>query len=501
VPAGSGLGVAESLPSPVGVDLSHPQSIHIIGVGGAGMSAIAGVLASMGHRVSGSDLTASSSLERLQDQGLTTVVGHDAANVGSEVELVTRSTAIPDDNAEVEACRRRGLAVLSRADMLAAIAATRSAIAVAGTHGKTTTSSMLALILVEAGMHPSYIIGGDLHETGTGSQWDEGEWFVIEADESDGTFLVLPRHGAIVTNVEPDHIEFWGGFAALRDGFKRFLRETPGPRVVCADDAGAWELVCELEAEPGARPIVSYGTDERSSYVMRAVHRSRAGTTFRLEHDGSDLGEIRLPIGGLHNAYNAAAAVTMALELGAPLAAAQAAMVRFAGVARRFQFRGEAGGVSFIDDYAHLPSEIAAMVSAAADGRWNRVVCVFQPHRYSRIAALWATFADAFAGVDLLVVTDIYASGEAPRPGVSGKLIADAVLDAHPRQRLAYLAQREDVAAFLGRELRPGDLCLTLGAGDLTTLPDEMLARLALRPTAVSHPSPEVDPRSEVDGP
>jgi len=442
----------------------------VVGVGGAGMIAIAGVLASMGHQVSGSDLKPSTALERLRMQGVRVAVGHAGENVG-DADAVAISTAVPAGNPEVVAARERGVPVLRRAEILAAIAATRRPIAVAGTHGKTTTSSMLALILVEAGLRPSFIIGGEVNEIGTGAVWDDGEWFVVEADESDGTFLELGAEVAVVTSVEPDHLEHYGGVDGLYAAFDRFLAEATGARIVCADDARA----LEIGARHGA---VSYGTSAAADYRMTGVVGERTGTRFAVERDGVALGEIALPVPGLHNARNAAAALVTALELGATFAAAARALGRFGGVARRFQFRGEAGGVTFVDDYAHLPTEVSEVLHAAREGNWRRVVCVFQPHRYSRTAALWQDFGDAFADADLLVVTDIYPAGEAPRPGVTGKLIVYAVLDAHPWKRVAYLPRRPELVSYLRRELRPGDLCLTLGAGDLTSLPDELLPTL-----------------------
>ena len=455
----------------VRVDLAAVARVHIIGLGGAAMQAIASVLAAMGKTVSGSDLRESTGLERLRAAGVTVAVGHDAANVPAEVDLVAVSTAIPERNPELREARRRGIPVASRSAAVAAIAAERRAVAVAGTHGKTTTSSMLALILAEAGLRPSFIIGGEVTAMGTGAVWDDGDLFVVEADESDGMFLDLPRHAAVVTNLEPDHLEHWGDFAGLQAAFVEFLAGTPGPAVVCADDPGAAALAEGTHA-------LTYGTDAGARYRMVDLDRSRRGTSFTL-HDGDTvLGTVSLPILGEHNARNACAAVVMALQLGAPFEACREAMARFAGVARRFQHRGEVGGVTFVEDYAHLPTEVAhAALGAARDGGWDRIVCVFQPHRYSRTASLWSTFADAFVGADVLVVTDVYPSGEAPRPGVSGKLIVDAVLGAHPWQRVAYLPHRADVVAFLEHELRPGDLCLTLGAGDITTLPDELMAR------------------------
>ncbi|MCD9622480.1 UDP-N-acetylmuramate--L-alanine ligase [Rhabdothermincola salaria] len=455
------------------IDLSGTRVVHVVGVGGAGMSAIAEVLAAMGHRVSGSDLKESPGLERLRALGIDVTIGHAGDNVPDDADFVAVSTAIPARNTEVRAAEARGVPVVRRAELLAAVAATRRALAVAGTHGKTTTSSMLALVLVEAGERPSFIIGGDVNEIGSGAAWDSGEWFVIEADESDGSGFALPRHGCIVTNVEPDHLEFHGSVEALHAAFASFLAATPGPRVVCADDPVASAL-------GRAHDAVTYGTAADADYRLVDLQSGRGGVRFDLHRRGQLLGEVVLPVPGAHNARNAAAAVTLALELGVDFAPAAAALARFAGVARRFQFRGEAAGVTFVDDYAHLPTEVGAALGAALDGGWSRVVVVFQPHRYSRTEALWPEFADAFEGADAVVITDVYASGEMPRPGISGKLVVDAVLDAHPHRQVAYLPRRRDVVDYLTTRLRPGDLCLTLGAGDLTAAPDEVLDRLAL---------------------
>jgi UDP-N-acetylmuramate--alanine ligase len=467
------------------IDLTVPTSVHVVGVGGAGMSAIATVLAGMGHRVSGSDLKESASLERLRAMGIDVAVGHTPANVSDHISYVTISTAVPAHNVEVRAATERGIPVLRRAEILAAIASTRRTVAVAGTHGKTTTASMLALVLIEAGLQPSFIIGADVNEIGTGAVWDDGELFVVEADESDGTFLELPRQAAIVTNVEPDHLEHYGSVETLVSSFERFVVETDGPVVVCADDLGAAELGARVAAH-------TYGTSPHARWRMTDLETGGTGSSFTLRFEGGDsfegwsLGRLQLPVAGAHNARNACAAAVTGLLLGASFDAARAALARFAGVARRFEHRGEAAGVTFIDDYAHLPTEVAAAIEAARDGDWRRVVCVFQPHRYSRTSALWPDFAHAFDGADLLVVTDVYAAGETPRPGVSGMLVARAALDAHPWRRLAYLPHRADVIRYLTHELKAGDLCLTLGAGDLTSLPDELRAALASRSGAAA---------------
>ncbi len=276
----------------------------------------------------------------------------------------------------------------------------------------------------------------------------------------------------MVTNVEPDHLEHWGGEAGLRDAFDRFVTALPGPAVLCLDDPGSAALVGRA-AQP-----VTYGTDPASAYRIEAVVPAGTGVAFELVHDGERVA-VSLPAApGLHNARNAAAALALAHGLGVSLPAGAAALADFAGVDRRFEVRGEAGGVLFVDSYDHLPAEVAAALDAARVGPWRRVVCCFQPHRFSRTGPLGQTFAHAFEGADLLAVTDIYPAGEAPRPGVTGKLVVDAVLDAHPWRRVAWVPTLDDAVAYLRSVLRPGDLCLTLGAGDLTAVPDRLLAAL-----------------------
>jgi UDP-N-acetylmuramate--alanine ligase len=459
------------------VDIGSLSSVHVVGAGGAGMSAIATILAAMGKRVTGSDLKDSASLQRLPSVGVAVHVGHAADRVG-DVDAVAISTAVGAGNPEVVAARHRGIPVLSRSDLLAAICRTRRTVAVAGTHGKTTTSSMLSLILVEAGLHPSFLVGGDVNEVGGGAVWDAAHPdapFVVEADESDGTFVQLGAADVVVTNLEPDHLDHWGSFDALVAAFDRFVGQAGGIRVVGADDAGT----AALAARTGAHTA---GTAEDADWQIRRPVKGRSGTRFTLAHGGEELVEISLAVPGMHNARNAVVAIAMAAELGAPVEAAARALARYAGVARRWQYRGEADGVTFIDEYSHLPTEVAAALATARDGDWRRVVAVFQPHRFSRTAALWPAFADSFVDADVLVVTDVYPAGEAPRPGVSGKLVVNAVLDAHPTARVAWIPGRRDLAAYLERTLRPGDLCLTLGAGDLTALPDEVLPVLAARP-------------------
>ena len=452
------------------LDLSVPRRVHVVGVGGAGMSAIAEVLAAMGHDVTGSDLKPSAGLERLEALGVAVTVGHAAANLG-QAELLTRSTAVPDRNPECRAAAEAGIPVLSRADVLTAICAQRSTVAVAGTHGKTTTASMLALVLRQAGVRPSFIIGGDVNEVGTGAAWDSGDLLVVEADESDGTFVRLPRSAAVVTNVEPDHLDHHGGYRELLAAFRRFVEETGGPVIVGVDDPDGAHLVASTDA-------VGIGTAEGADWRITDVGEAWEGVRFTLTAPDGDRLPLSLPVPGLHNARNAACAAAISRLLGMPSDPIIEGLGNFGGVARRFEHRGSSGGVEFVDDYAHLPTEVRATIAAASSGSWRRLVAVFQPHRYSRTEALWSDFGNAFEGADRIYVTDVYPAGEAPRPGVSGQLIVDAVERAFPGTDIHYIQRREELVVALADDLVAGDLCLTMGAGDLTSVPDEVRGRL-----------------------
>ena len=447
-------------------DLSIKNRVHVLGIGGAGMSAIAEVLASMGHSVTGSDLKESAGLDRLRALGVQITVGHEASNVG-DAEFVTRSTAVPDHNVECQETLKRGIPLLSRAEILAEICKQKSALVVSGTHGKTTTSSMLALVLRSADMKPSFIIGGDVNEVGTGAVWDDGSIFVVEGDESDGSFLLLPRDYAVVTNVEADHLEHHGGYEALEEAFEKFVEETRGPVVVGIDDEGGKKLA-------SSQNVISLGMDPSAEWRITELEEYWTGVSFNLKDPDNHELLVKLPIPGLHNAKNAACAAVAGIVAGADSNAVVEALERFGGVARRFEHRGQIAGVTFVDDYAHLPTEVSATISAANTGSWSRLISVFQPHRYSRTEALWRTFQDSFQGTDLLFVTDVYASGEKARPGISGALIADAVSLSNPTCEVRYVPHRSDLIEALASELREGDCCLTMGAGDLTSLPDEI---------------------------
>jgi UDP-N-acetylmuramate--alanine ligase len=465
-PEAPGASAGQELP-----ELDRGQlHFHIVGVGGAGMNGIATLLVAMGHVVSGSDLQSSSVLERLDGLGARTFTGHDPSHVDG-ADIVAFSTAVSASNVELAEARRRGVPTLTRAEVLAAICHTRRTLAVSGTHGKTTTTAMLAAVLVEAGFEPGFLIGGDLHGGRGGASWGSGKWFVVEADESDGTFLRLGAEGVIVTNVEADHLDYYGDKAAIAAAFREFVEQAPGARVVCSDDPGGAALARAVAG------VATYGSLEAPDYAISAVELSASGSSFQVSASGRSLGRFQLPVPGLHNVLNATAAIAMAVEVGTEPDDARVALAAYSGVGRRYEFRGQANGVTYIDDYAHNPGKVRATLAAARNGDWERLVAVFQPHRYSRTATLLGDFADAFEGADVVVVTGIYPAGEEPLPGVNGRLVADAISAAHPTRDVRYAETRDELVAMLERVLRPGDLCLTMGAGDLTTLPGDLLER------------------------
>ena len=452
------------------IDLATPKRLHVVGVGGPGMSAIAIVLAEMGHDVSGSDLREKPILDRLRAAGISVQVEHDRSTVHG-VDAVTASSAVPARNIELDEARRQGTLVLSRAGMLAGICAQARSVAVAGTHGKTTTSSMLMLALAEAELRPSFVIGGDVTDMGTGAQWTGGEWLVVEADESDGTHLELPLHGTILTNVEVDHLDHFGSFEGIVASFDAYLGQIPGPKVLCADDA-----VCAVLAE--RHEALTYGLSPDAHFRAVELRPDEGSFRFVVEHLGVRLGVVHLPLRGTHNVQNATGVVAMAMSIGISFDVVAASLARFGGVARRFDIRGHSGGATLVDDYAHLPTEIAAVLSAARQSGddWRRIVAVFQPNRYNRMAELWPAYRDAFVDADLVVLTEIFASGTTPIPGVTGKLVVNAILDAHPRARVVWLPRRSDVIDYLAATLRPGDVSISMGCGDIASLPEEVIA-------------------------
>jgi UDP-N-acetylmuramate--alanine ligase len=448
--------------------------VHFVGIGGAGMSGIARILLARGVPVSGSDARESATSAALRELGATVHIGHDAANV-ADVDTVVVSTAIRDANPEVVEAHRRGLRVLRRAAALAAVMAGRRGVAIAGTHGKTSTTSMLVAAAQESGADPAYAIGGDL-VTGAGADANaadgKGDVFVAEADESDGSFLLLSPYAAVVTNVEADHLDQHGTAEQVAIVFEQFVRriDPDGFLVSCVDDPGA-----RRTAAAAAVRSRTYGEAEGADLRVTELAEDAGGTWWVPVLDGTRLPPVRVPTPGRHMALNAAAALLTGLELGLPASGLTAGIARYGGVRRRFERRGEAGGVRVYDDYAHHPTEVEATLRAArtvaGDGR---VVVAFQPHLYSRTAAFAPDFARALGLADEVVVLDVYGAREDPVPGVTGALVADAV----PGGRASFVPDRAAVPAEVACRARPGDLVLTMGAGDVTALAPEILAAL-----------------------
>jgi len=451
---------------------SFPQPVHFVGIGGAGMSGIAMVLAHLGVRVTGSDLKASRYTRRLEEAGVAVSIGHDAANVG-EAALVVISSAIPERNPELAAARAAGLPVLRRAEMLARIMAMRRGIAVAGTHGKTTTSSMISHVLNQCGMDPTFLVGGELNDIGSNAGVGQGEWLVAEADESDGSLLYLRPEVAIVSNVELDHHSNYGCLDDVREVFRRFVGLLPGHGLLVLVAGSGGE---ELAAHTSARVIVvGIGSGDLQGTVADVSDR---GSTFTVSGDGRELARVELRVPGEHNVLNALTALAALRHAGVDPADAAPHLASFSGAARRFQEIGRHDGVLVVDDYAHHPTEIEVTLRAARQGGHGRVIAVFQPHLYSRTRYLQREFGHALTLADEAIVTDIFPAREEPEPGVTGKLIVDAYLTERPGGPIAYLPRLGDVVRHLTGRVRSGDLVLTLGAGDVFRAGEQLLAAL-----------------------
>lgn len=457
--------------------------VHFIGIGGAGMSAIARVLSEMGQRVSGSDLKASRNTERLRAGGITVHIGHDAKHV-ERAKRVVVSSAIRESNPEYVAAVERGVPILARAEMLGEIARAHRTISVAGTHGKTTTTSMIALALERAGLDPTILIGGELNDIGTNGKCGKGDLLVTEADESDGSLLAISPHWLVITNVELDHPDHYDCYEAVEDVFTRYIAQVPDDGVIIywADPENLRRL-----ATGSAARGVGYGFSDHAVLVAYDVSVEGARPRFQVALGGERLGTVELAVPGEHNVLNALAAIAVGLEAGVAFDDLAGVLRHFGGAERRFQAIGEIAGVTVVDDYAHHPTEVRATLSGAVTGPWDRIVAVFQPHRYSRTRVLGRDFGSAFEAAELVVVTDVYGAGEEPIPGVSGKIVVDALLEESPRRRAAYIPRYADIAPFLARHVRDGDLVLTMGAGDITQLGPELVELLAAeRPAGAS---------------
>lgn len=455
--------------------MSNRTYAHFIGVGGAGMSGIAKVLHDRGVVVTGSDLKESRYSRTLREAGVPVAIGHDVANLG-DPEVVVVSSAIPDSNPEVVEARRRDIPVWPRAKMLARLAGEQRTIAVAGTHGKTTTSSMIATMFAGMGLDPTYLIGGEVTAYGTNAACGDGQYYVVEADESDGSFLYLDPFVSVITNIEADHLDHYGTLDAVEETFERFASHTAseGVVVVCADD----ERALAIAGRSGAR-LLTYGLAGSADVQCSDVEPFGAGHRFTIGVGDRPRIACSIDVPGIHNVVNATAALAVAHALGEDLQGAASALSRFGGVKRRFDSVGEERGVWVVDDYAHHPTEVRATLSAARVAADGRVWVVFQPHRYSRTEALAAEFGAAFTDADRVVLMEVYSAGETPIPGVTGKTVVDEILRSDARSRVAYLPHRSEIPAFIARFARAGDLVLTMGAGDVTSLGEEIVRALS----------------------
>lgn len=444
---------------------SKIRRIHMVGIGGAGMSGIAEVLLNQGYEVSGSDMSDSAVVRHLRDLGAHVAVGHAAENVG-DVQVLVKSTAISDENPELVEARRRNIAIIPRAEMLAELMRLRQGIAIAGTHGKTTTTSLTASIFDTAELDPTVIIGGRLNAYGTNAHLGHGEYLIAEADESDGSFLCLLPIINVVTNVDEDHLDHYKTRQGIDDAFVQFMNNVPfyGLNIVCGDDPGVRALLARVK-----RPVLTYGFAEDN--VLRAVPlECGVRNNFEVWRDGVKLGQVSLPQPGRHNMLNALAAIGAAMEVDISFEKCVEGLNGFGGVGRRFEFKGERGGVTVVDDYGHHPAEIAATLATARQvfpGR--RIVAAFQPHRFSRTQAHFGEFCKVFDNVDQLLLTEIYAASEKPIPGVSGQSLAQGIRQVSTTP-VEYFQTLNDLAAALPDVLREGDVLLTLGAGSITRL-------------------------------
>jgi UDP-N-acetylmuramate--alanine ligase len=449
------------------------RRIHFVGIGGIGMSGIAEVLHNLGYLVSGSDSRESETTRRLASLGVRVVIGHQAENLG-EADVVVRSSAVGQENAEVLAARQRLVPVIQRAEMLAELMRMKYGVAVAGTHGKTTTTSMVATVLARGGLDPTMVIGGRLNALGSNAKLGRGDFLVAEADESDGSFLKLSPTIAVVTTVDAEHLDYYRDLAHIQDTFVEFINKVPfyGMAVLCLDQENIQALLPRVE-----KRYVTYGLRSQADVLARDVEFAGMTSACRVFWKGELLGRLALNVPGLHNVYNALAAVVVGMDLDLRFEVIRDALADFTGVDRRFQVRGEAGGITVVDDYAHHPVELKATLNAAKDGFGRRVIAVFQPHRYSRTQALLGEFSTAFYQADRLFVTEIYPAGEAPIPGVSGRQIADGVAG-HGHRHVTYVADKSELAKAVLDQVAPGDMVLTLGAGDVWRVGEEILDRL-----------------------
>ena len=446
------------------------QRIHLVGIGGSGMSGIAEILLSSGYAVSGSDIKTTAVTERLRNLGAKIQQGHQAENVhGAHVVVV--SSAVRPDNIELTEAHRLKIPVIPRAEMLAELMRLKCGIAVAGAHGKTTTTSMVASVLSAADLDPTFVVGGRVNHAGANARVGQSEYMVVEADESDRSFLLLAPVIAVITTIDREHLDQYRSLKEIQETFLQFANRVPfyGTVILCLDEPNVQAILSGIK-----RPVITYGTSSQADLVIGNVTLRGLSSEFRLTYHGDDLGIFRLPSPpGIHNVRNAAAAAAVGLSLNVPAALIRAGLAKFSGVGRRFELKGTFAGVTLIDDYGHHPAEIRATLEAARGCDYKRLLVLFQPHRYSRTQHLWDDFCRSFNQADILVMTEIYAAGEPPIEGITGERLAEAI-SAAGHKNVVFTSTMQAAVEYMLREARPGDAVLTIGAGSVGRVLDQL---------------------------
>jgi UDP-N-acetylmuramate--alanine ligase len=456
------------------------KRIHFVGIGGIGMSGIAEVLLTLGYSVSGSDAKISPITERLAGLGARIFEGHDAENVAG-AHVVVVSSAIRADNPEVVEAHHQKIPVIPRAEMLAELMRLKYGIAVAGAHGKTTTTSMVASVLAAAGLDPTFVVGGRINQAGTTARLGKSEYMVVEADESDGSFLLLAPVVAVVTTIDREHLDYYASLDEIQDTFVHFVNRVPfyGAAILCLDEPNVQAILPRV-----TRPVITYGVSSQADLVISDIELLGLDSRFRLTFRGDDLGLFHLPSPpGIHNVRNAAAAAAVGLYLDVPADLIREGLESFTGVGRRFDVKAVVNGITLIDDYGHHPNEIRATLEAARVCKFNRLLVLFQPHRYSRTKHLWEEFCLAFNHADVLVILDVYAAGEAPIPGVTSAVLAGAIRDAG-HKHVVYSPSMQEGIEYLLKEARPGDAILSIGAGNVNRALGELAVLLGAKVAA-----------------
>ncbi len=449
------------------------KSIHFIGIGGIGMSGIAEVLLNLGYGVSGSDIQSSDTTKRLQQLGAKVAVGHAAENIGS-ADVVVTSTAVKTDNPEVVEAHHKNIPVIPRAEMLAELLKMKFSVAVSGSHGKTTTTSMVSTILAEGGLDPTMVIGGKLASIGSNARLGDGDIIVAEADESDGSFLKLSPTIAVVTNIDREHLDYYPGIEEIKAAFLKFANIVPfyGCTVMCNDNEHVREIAGAIK-----RRVITYGIDQPADYSANDIRFLESKTLYQLSYRGESLGDVELIVPGLFNVYNSMAAVAVGRELGLDMATIRKGLKSFSGVQRRLEVKGRARQITVVDDYGHHPTEILATLAAARQMWRGRLIVVFQPHRFTRTKALFDEFTRSFSDADILVLNDIYPASEAPIPGINSAALWAAIKEnGHPH--VAYMGQAQNTLDFLLTTAKPGDTLITLGAGSVYKIGEAFLEQL-----------------------